>query len=59
MVDVRITPPRRAGAVIYLHAADITAIMVQDDVLHSLNDEELKKINFAVSTEMQARETTS
>jgi hypothetical protein len=56
MPDVRITPPRRAGAVIYLHAADITAVMVQDDVLRSFTEDELTKINFALNTEIQSRQ---
>jgi hypothetical protein len=56
MPDVRITPPRRAGAVIYLHAADITAVMLQEDVLHSFTEEEITKIAFAVTTELQSRQ---
>jgi hypothetical protein len=55
-MDVRATPSRQARAVIYLNAAEIMAIMLQDDVLCAFTEEELSKIAFAVNAEVQSRQ---
>jgi hypothetical protein len=56
MADVYIQGPRRACAKIELHPADITRIVLQDDVLASFTEEELEKIESAVNIERQERE---
>ena len=55
MAEAKITSPRRPGCVIYCHAADITLVVCQEDVLQSFSDDELSKMAFAISTEQQAR----
>jgi hypothetical protein len=55
MSEVRTVTPKQARAVINLNPADITSVMLQEDVLSSLTVDELGKIAFAVNTEMQSR----
>ena len=55
MTDIRIVRTR-PGVRIYLNQEDLTDIMTQDDVVKSFNSEELKKIVFTLSTELQDRE---
>jgi hypothetical protein len=55
VTEVRVKAPAKAIAVIHLDAADITSVMLQDDILSSFTDEQIGKIAFVVNTEIQSR----
>lgn len=54
MSDIRCVRTR-PGVRIYLHPADLTDVITQDDVVQCLNEEELEKIIFVLSAELQGR----
>lgn len=45
----------RSGVRIYLHPADIADIVIQQDVFSNFTDEELEKIVFVITKEIERR----
>lgn len=55
MADVRFISPRRTGATIYIHPAEIVDVICQQDILKAMTEGELKRAADNLNAELLIR----
>jgi hypothetical protein len=56
MADAYLSSPRRMTVQIKLHCGELVSIVLQDSILKEMTEEELEKVSFATTAELQSRQ---